>query len=970
MIGWRLIGIIAAFVGIVIVGMKLLSVYAEWLWFVSIGYQSVYGKILLMRLLLFVTVFPTFSAMLYFPWRYIRRLPIPPSSRKWLLDADEIKAMDKAVGNAIIFISLAVALIAGYYASHKWLTVLQFFHPTPMDLRDPIFNKPVDFYLFRLPFYLFIFGLVSTALLTSIFGAILLLILDDHINFTEAGTEMTNYAVRILSLMAAFWFIAAAVGNRFGMFKLLYSMRGRVYGVGFADYYAALPALWVLVFIYVVVALLLLYNLRRADAKVLIWSSFAAIVLSFVGRFVVPGTVQAFIVNPNELELERRFIEHNIKFTRYAYNLDRFEERPYFVRQLSRAALLANDAVLSSIRLWDARPLKSAYEQLQSIRPYYSFVDIDVDRYVIGGKLRQVAIAARELVQHLQARTWVNDHLKYTHGYGVVVSFVNESAADGSPLFAIKDIPPVSWVKELKVRRHEIYYGELQILHQPPPPPPPKTPAAPQPPEGTVPTAEGGQADRQAAAGSNPQEYETKPSPQGREFVQARKRPPVPEYVIVKSAELEFDYPAADGPKFCRYEGKGGVPIDGFLKRLAFAARFTDLMLLLTGSITKESRVVMYRKILERVQAVAPFLIFDPDPYIVIGEDGHLYWMIDAYTASSFFPYSTPDAIDPRRVNYIRNSVKVTVNAYDGEVNFYVVEDSDRPDTLIRTYQKIFPEMFKPITVMPEHLRRHIRYPKRFFLTQAIMLTYYHMTDPVQFYNMEDVWEIPREVYAGSQQLMEPYYVIMRLPGDERDSFMFILPFTPREKQNMIAWMAAYCDPEEYGRVLIYRFPRGTLIPGPQQIEARIDQDPVISQHLSLWNQRGSRVIRGHLLVIPISFSLLYVEPLFLQAEQTQLPQLKRVIAASSEKVAMAENLREAIEMVVKGDGGLSLMGQSEGSIIKSQPFEDRDISRKILESMRRFEDAQQRGDWDAMEREWKALKTLVQELQKSSEKH
>ncbi|MCX7777189.1 MAG: UPF0182 family protein [Armatimonadota bacterium] len=966
MSGWRLVGFIAIAVGGVIIIMKLLSVYAEWLWFVSEGYQHVYGKILLTRLLLFAVASPIFFSMLYIPWRYIRRLPVPPSSRKWLLDADELRAVERAIDNTVLLVSLAAALIAGYYASHKWLTVLQSMHPTPMELEEPIFNKPVDFYLFKLPLWLFVLGLVSTGLSLSIIGAILLLIFDDHISFTEMGTEMTDYAVRILSLMAALWFIAASIGTRFGMFKLLYSMRGRVYGVGFADYYAALPALWVLIFVFVVVALILLLNFKRGSIRILLWSTGTAIALSFVGRFVVPGLVQAFVVNPNELQLEKPFIEHNIRFTRYAYNLDRFRELPYFVRGLSREAAIENAATLSSIRLWDTRPLKSTYEQLQSIRPYYSFIDVDVDRYFINGKLRQVAIAARELVQHLQARTWVNDHLKYTHGYGVVMSFVNEATNDGSPVFIIKDIPPTPQVKGLMVRQPRIYFGELQLPQPSLPPPPQKTPAAPQPPEEGMPTASGEQ-----SQDSTPP-AEVKPSPQTyrRKMRPQRERMPIPEYVIVRGSESEFDYPAADGPRFCRYEGDGGVPINSFFKRLAFAARFTDLMLFLTSAVTKESKLLMYRKIHERIQAIAPFLLLDPDPYIVLGDDGHLYWLVDAYTVSPFFPYATPDVLDPRRVHYIRNSVKVTVDAYNGKVNFYVIEDADRADPLIRTYQKIFPSMFKPISKMPEHLRRHIRYPKRLFMTQAIMLTHYHMTDPVQFYNMEDVWEIPKELYAGSQRLMEPYYVVMRLPGENKEGFMLILPFTPREKQNMIAWMAAHCDPEDYGKVVIFRFPRGTFIPGPMQIEARIDQDPTISQYLTLWNQRGSQVIRGHLLVIPISFSLLYVEPLFLQSEQTQLPQLKKVLVASEDKVAMADTIYEAIGRVVDVDSK-SLVGSLDSNVSKTEvPSHDSlssRLSEQISERMKKFEDAQRKGDWKAMEREWKALKELVEELQSSS---
>jgi uncharacterized membrane protein (UPF0182 family) len=961
--GWRVVGFIAiAVIGVILV-MKLLSVYAEWCWFVSIGYQSVYGKILVTRSLLFLLAFPSFFAILYVPWRYILKLPAPPSSRKWLLEADELEALDRSVRNASLVISLAASLIAGYYASHKWLTVLQFIHPTPVNMREPIFGKPIDFYLFRFPLYAFVLGFLSYAVSISIAGSILLLIFDDHISFTEMGTEMSEPAVRILSFLGALWFAIASVGSYFGMFKLLYSMRGRVYGVGFADYYATLPALWVLVFVFALVAVVLALNTKRMNMKVLLWSTGVAIALSFVGRFVIPGLVQVFVVNPNELQLEKRFIEHNIKFTRYAYNLDRFEEQPYYVRELSTDTVVENRELLNSIRLWDTQPLKSAYEQLQSIRPYYSFIDVDVDRYIIDGKLRQVAIAARELVQHLQARTWVNDHLKYTHGYGVVMSFVNEATEEGSPRFVIKDIPPVSLLKELRVRRPEIYYGELYQPPTVPPPPPPKTPSAPQPPtEVRVASEETGEQ-------AQPEESGKRLQPQV-EVTPQRERPPTPEYVIVRSTESEFDYPATDGPKFCVYEEEKGVPVGSFFRRLAFAARFADLMFLLTGTITKDSKILMYRRIQNRVKAVAPFLLLDPDPYIVLGDDGRLYWIVDAYTASPFFPYSTPDVLDPRRVNYIRNSVKVTIDAYNGDLNFYVIEEKGRPDPLIRTYQKIFPKLFKPISAMPEHLRRHIRYPKRLFLTQAIMLTHYHMTNPVQFYNMEDVWEIPKEVYAGTLRLMEPYYILMRLPQERKESFMLILPFVPREKQNMIAWMAAHCDHDEYGKVVVFRFPRGTLVEGPMQVEARIDQDPLISQYLTLWSQRGSQVIRGHLLVIPLSFSLLYIEPLFLQAEQTQLPQLKKVIAVSGTKVVMADSLHSAVGRVVEArETAIALEHKTTGEEAVTQTAQGDEALKHLTEHMRRFEEAQKRGDWVTMEREWQSIKEAVRKMQSQKER-
>jgi uncharacterized membrane protein (UPF0182 family) len=500
----------------------------------------------------------------------------------------------------------------------------------------------------------------------------------------------------------------------------------------------------------------------------------------------------------------------------------------------------ANPLTVNNIRIWDDRPLLTTYAQIQEIRTYYDFKDVDVDRYMINNELRQVMLSARELNFDnfpAQGRSWVNEHFQYTHGYGLTMSPVNMVTEEGLPELFIQDIPPQSNV-DIEITRPEIYYGE-------------KT-------------------DR---------------------------------YVIVGGKLQEFDYPEGDANVQTTYSGKGGVDISSLYKRLLFSSYFRDIEILFTDYIDENSKILFRRTIQERVKKLAPFLLFDQDPYLVIAEEGRLFWVMDAYTGTDSYPYSEPVSIGKTRrssgyrYNYIRNSVKVVVDAYNGDVSFYV---SDTTDPLIQMYQKIFPNTFKASDSMPKSIAAHLRYPVDFFNIQAKMFGLYHMTRPNVFYNKEDVWDLPRELYGsdGGEQRMDSYYLIMKLPGEDKEEFVLLLPFVPSQKSNMIAWLAARSDGEENGNLILYQFPKQKLIYGPRQIEARIDQDPVISQQITLWSQSGSRVVRGNLLVIPIEKSLLYVEPLYLQAQTSQLPELKRVIVSYDNKISMEESLSESLMSV------------------------------------------------------------------------
>ncbi|MFC2060025.1 UPF0182 family protein, partial [Chloroflexota bacterium] len=617
---------------------------------------------------------------------------------------------------------------------------------------------------------------------------------------------------------------------RLSIFNLLYSGRGVIFGAGYTDVHAQWLAYRILIVISVICGLLLLASVIRQWKHSLTVPIGVWIVSTIIFGSVYPAIVQRFQVEPSELARETPYIEHNIRSTRLAFGLEMIEERDFPVELApSEQDITNNSATMNNIRLWDYRPLKDTYNQIQSIRLYYDFPDVDVDRYTIDGNYRQVLLGARELSPEKlasQAQTWVNRNLQFTHGYGITLSPVNEISEEGLPNLWIKDVPPIG---KIKIERPEIYYGEI---------------------------TEG--------------------------------------YVLLNSRAEEFDYPKGDTNVYTKYGGKTGIRLDSFIRKLAFALELGDINILISGELTPESQLLYRRQIQERVQHIAPFLTLDHDPYIVI-DDGQLLWVQDAYTVSDKYPYSQPA---PNGTNYIRNSVKIVTNAYDGSIIFYLV---DPEDAVVNTYASIFPSLFTPMAEMPSSLRLHLRYPEGLFRTQVWMYQTYHMTNPRVFYNKEDQWTTPIETYAESEQPVEPYYVIMKLPGEEQEEFVLMLPFTPTQKDNMITWLAARSDGDNYGKLIAYNFPKDKLIYGPRQIEARIDQDPTISEQLTLWGQKGSQVIRGNLLVIPIENSILYVEPIYLQAERGRLPELKRIIVASGDRIVMEPTLAQSLSAIYTG---------------------------------------------------------------------
>jgi uncharacterized membrane protein (UPF0182 family) len=793
----------------------------------------------------------------------------------------------------IILGTALLSLIFGLVAQGNWEVVLRFFNGQPFGITDPVFLKEISFYAFSLPFLHLLRGWLVGALIITLLstaGVYLLSYGVQRLRFDLARPVLAHVGGLVIVILGLF-----AWGYRLSIWELVFSERGVIFGASYTDIHAKLPAQWILlVVVLMCIGLVLVAVLRRQFR----WSLYGIggwIVAAIIVGAIFPALVQRFQVQPNELARETPYIEYNIEFTREAFALNRVEEQSFPAEEAPSAQDIAqNEVTINNIRLWDPRPLKDTYNQRQSLRQYYDFNDVDVDRYIIDGQYRQAMLSARELSAEKltgEAQTWVNRRLLYTHGYGLVMSPVNEVSAQGLPNMLLEDIPPVG---VFNIEQPQIYFGEKTN-----------------------------------------------------------------DYVIVNTETEEFDYPMGDENVYGHYQGKGGVSLNSFLRRLVYAWQFGDLNILISAQLTPESRVLYYRNIQERVNRLAPFLELDSDPYLVVME-GRLFWIQDAYTTSDRYPYSKPFG----GINYIRNSVKVVIDAYNSSVTFYV---TDPEDALIRTYQAIFPKLFVPLKEMPESLRVHLRYPEDMFKIQAAVYQTYHMRDVRVFYNKEDPWAIPREVYFGGEQSMEPYYIIMRLPGEEMEEFLLMLPFTPVGKKVTIGWLAARSDGENYGRLLAYLFPKERTVDGPSQIENRIGQDTIITEQLALWGRGGSRVIRGNLLLIPLGESILYVEPVFLEAETGGIPELKRVIVVAGERIAMEPTLEASLAAIFGAEA------PPTEPVVPPPPTEPgapvtTEIANLIEEAQEHYNQAQQylqAGDWAGYGSELNALKEVLERLAK-----
>jgi uncharacterized protein len=817
----------------------LLSVLPDlvvnWLWFDSVGFLGVYRTRLLAHwgftLIGLLVTFGWLAANLMVAARLTGRYPRVQRLNQRL----QINLRNQAV--AVGWIGVAVVtLFGGLIVGAQWETGLQFLNASTFGIEDPVFQRDLGTYFFQWPFLKLLAGWSLWLVGLALVGAALIHAGDQ---LQTGRIQLDSKAIGHLTVLAAAFLGVRAWNYSLARFEVLFAVRSGLYGAGYTDLNVTLPAYNILTILLGVAALLMLVNLRLRKAWP-VWVPLALwLVVSLLMVNVAPSLVQRLVVRPDELSRERPYIERTITFTRQAYGIDAIEQTPFSgTGTLTAQSLADNQDTISNIRVWDWQPLQRTYRQLQEIRSYYEFGDVDVTRYELDGRPRSVMIAARELQAGQlseQAQTWINQHLIYTHGYGVVVNAVNEVTSDGLPRLLVRDIPPRSLYPELAIERPEIYFGELES-----------------------------------------------------------------DYIVVGTSEQELDYPEGDRNVYTQYEGSGGITLSNLWRRSIMALHFGDLPLLLSQSFDSESQILIRRSIQNRIETIAPFLWLDADPYIVISE-GRLYWIQDAYTYADRYPYSEPVTAPSGYgvMNYVRNSVKIVVDAYDGTTTFYGV---DPADPILQTLDKIYPTLFTPLDEMPDGLRAHIRYPEDLFSLQARLYMTYHMRDAQVFYNREDLWQPAIEVRGGQETVVEPYFVIMRLPGATEPSFMLTLPLTPTGRDNMIAWLYVDSDGPNYGQLGVLQFSKQELIYGPRQIEARIDQDPVISQQLSLWNQRGSQVIRGNMMVVPVDGGLIYVEPIFLQAESGRLPELKRIIVAHGDQIAMRETLEEALAAVISGE--------------------------------------------------------------------
>jgi uncharacterized membrane protein (UPF0182 family) len=854
---------IRSFPGFVLLGLVAFLVlpsaalfWTDWLWYIEMGYLPIFQKTLRAQFLTFAVAFGFAFFFLYGNLRLARAsFRQPQLVLGATVDGRPVIVESRRIDRLALYGSLVVALLTGFSVAGDWLDFLRFAYGVPFGATDPIFGRDISFYVFRFPvwddlqarmFMLALLALAGSFAVYLISGNVLL---ESRWGFALWPRVEFRPRVRLhLASLISLLLLLLAFGTWLDGPRMLLTDSDVLFGAGYADVHARLPILRIKLVVLIAAAVLAALHALIAR-RWLLPLGLALYAITVVAGGVYAGFVQRFVVTPNEQTKEQPFLVNNIAATRRAFGVDRVVERELSGEaELTEQTINAHRETIDNVRLWDHQPLLQTFGQVQEIRTYYDFNSVDNDRYVIDGRYRQVMLSARELnTDSLPNPTWVNERLTFTHGYGVTLGPVNEATTEGMPVLFIKDLPPVSSV-DLRVEEPSIYYGELSS-----------------------------------------------------------------DYVLVRSQEPEFHYPRGEDNVMSVYQGTGGVPLGGFLRRLAFATRFKATNLLVTAQITPDSRVLFHRRIDDRVRTIAPFLTYDRDPYLVISE-GRLFWIQDAYTTTRNYPYSTPtpgrraEAID--NVNYIRNSVKVTIDAYNGTTSFYV---ADPTDPLAVTLSRVFPTLFKPIEEMPPGLREHIRYPEDIFDLQAHVYATYHMTNPGVFYNKEDQWEVPSlesapapDARARTAVPMEPYYTVMRLPGEGRAEFIQMLPFTPRLKDNLSAWMVARSDGANYGQLMVFQFPKQTVVYGPRQVVARINQDEVISPQITLWSQQGSTVIQGTLLVIPIEESLLYVQPLYLRAAGGRIPELKRVIVAykdlKRDRIVMAETLSLALAQVFSAD--------------------------------------------------------------------
>lgn len=946
----RLSFIILAIVLVVVLFVSLIGFIADFLWFKEMGYLSVFFKKLVTQLTVGVPTFIVVTGLVYL---YLSKLKKGYFSKIASSEETDMKKLRKT--------TIALSAVFGIFATvmtimQLWFEILKFANGTSFDISDPLFNMDISFYIFKLDFLtqlneILIGVIIGFIILTVIYYIILMTVRTPDVfkeevppdaqpadgeerysgssnpfengnkktnnandffgKFSEAFTgkkyqarpvkpkkqfddtnfkQLMHIASGKISLLGFIFFIMLGLSFFLQQFDLLHTHTGAVYGAGFTDVTVTLWKLRILCVLSVIAAIMFVLNMKKKAYKKILTVPVIMIAVGLLGTGA-GMLIQNFIVSPDELNKEKEYLERNIEFTQYAYQLEDVTTTSFAAdNTLTGSDIAENSETISNIRINDFDPAQQFYNQTQSIRQYYTFNDVDNDRYMIDGKYTQTYLATREIDESKISDSWLNRHLKYTHGYGITLSRVDKVTASGQPDVLIGNIPPESSVEEIQITRPEIYFGEL----------------------------------------SN-------------------------EYVIVGTDEDEFDYPSGESNEYTRYEGDAGINMN-FFNRLVFAVKEGSVKLLVSSNIDSDSKIIIHRNVMDRVRTIMPYLSYEDDPYMVT-VDGKLYWMVDAYTESSNYPYSQPFD-DERGTNYIRNSVKVVVDAYNGDVDFYIV---DEEDPIAATYAKIYPTLFKSGDQMPEGLKAHIRYPNSLLQIQADIYIRYHMEDISVFYLNEDQWDIAYEIYGTEQVQMTPTYYIAKLPGEEKAEFFNSIPFTPKSKKNMTALMVARNDGEHYGELVLYQFPKSKTIYGPEQVEAQIDQNTEISKEFSLWNSSGTTYRRGNMFIIPINSSILYVEPVYLEATNSSIPEVKRIIVAYDDKIAYEETLAECLVSLF-GDEAASGIDSSGGSVNEQQSANEEtgqgtsttselsqtELIQKAASAYDNAQSALQQGDWAA----------------------
>lgn len=950
--GWKTLLIIFVIIGVVL---SLVGFITDCMWFADLGYSSVFWK-------KYITEFEI-GALIFVISVLLTRLYLKSLKKGYFsqIESREIPNLKRLNIISWILAGAFGIMVAVPMTKSIWLEWLKFFNAEKFNLKDPVFHLDIGFYVFKLDFLevlnSIVIGIViGLVIVTLIYYVILLMVrtpdfiedsepdfndgqnytaddvrkdFDNTIPFREgkAGkasdilrdfvrkdrtnkthlnrnniSHLFNIASLKITILGIIAYLMLCLHFVLEQFNLLHAHTGTVYGAGFTDVNITLNIYRIIMLLSLIGIITFGIHMRKREYKKLL--KVPAIILGvLVIGFGVQVAVQGLIVSPDEINKESKYLSNNIEFTRHAYGLDSIDVKPFKAESgLDAEVIRNNNPTIGNIRINDYEPVKDFYNQTQSIRQYYDFNDVDIDRYMINGSLTQTYLAAREINEEKISNTWINKHLKYTHGYGFTLSQVDAVTSSGQPDVLVKNIPSVSSVKEINIDRPEIYFGES-----------------------------------------------------------------TDNYVVVNTDEQEFDYPDGNDNKYTKYEAKSGIKMN-LLNRILFSIRERSPQLLVSSNVNSDSRIIINRNVEKRVKRIMPYLKYEKDPYMVT-VDGKLYWIIDAYTTSSNYPYSEPYSGDINTANYIRNSIKVVIDAYTGDLTYYIVDNND---PIAKTYMKIYPKLFKDIEKMPEGIKSHLRYPNSLFEVQAEVYTKYHMQETKVFYQKEDLWDISKQIYGTSEKKMEPSYYIFRLPGEKEAEFINMVPFTPKSKQNMTAIMMARNDGDNYGRLMVYKLPKNKTVYGPMQIEAQIDQNTEISKEFSLWNSSGSKYRRGDMFVIPIEESLLYVEPVYLEASNQAIPEVKRVIVAYGDRIAYQPTLAAALEELFGEDAsaGASGLGKEmsgeKGS--KGESSSVKDLAIKASEAYEKAVNAQRQGDWKSYGEYLKELQKYLDQLKDATE--